>query len=233
MNVRRAGGTMRKRSEAVFTQRRKVKSKRRKEDTDLFAPLRPSLRRCVTFLLCCLLLAGCNSNDPPNTNTPVISRPPPGTTYPMPPTGRAASLASMGWQSTDGKRSVFSEYQGKVLVLDFYATWCGPCRESVPHLIGLQNKYKDQGLVVVGLNVGDPEDKKKVPEFAKEFGIQYILAEPDEDLAAFLLADSDAIPQTFVFDRQGQLVQRFTGFGPETGVYLDAAVETGLKIPAQ
>jgi thiol-disulfide isomerase/thioredoxin len=139
----------------------------------------------------------------------------------------------MGWQSTDGKRSVFSEYQGKVLVLDFYATWCGPCRESVPHLIGLQNKYKDQGLVVVGLNVGDPEDKKKVPEFAKEFGIQYILAEPDEDLAAFLLADSDAIPQTFVFDRQGQLVQRFTGFGPETGVYLDAAVETGLKIPAQ
>ena len=139
----------------------------------------------------------------------------------------------MGWQSTDGKRSVFSEYKGKVLVLDFYATWCVPCRDSVPHLIGLQKKYGEQGLVVVGLNVGGEDDYPKVPEFAKEFGIQYMLGIPDEDLVTFLLADSDAIPQTFVFDRQGQLVQRFTGYGPETGVYLDAAVETGLKIPAQ
>ena len=193
-------------------------------------------QRRVVILLCCLVsLASCNSNDPPtpNTNTPVISGPPPGTTYPMPPTGKAASLASMGWTSTDGKRSVFSEYKGKVLVLDFYATWCVPCRESVPHLIGLQKKYEGQGLVVVGLNVGGEDDLPKVPEFAKEFGIQYTLGIPDEDLVTFLLADSDAIPQTFVFDRQGQLVQRFTGFGPETGVYLDAAVETGLKTPAQ
>ena len=151
----------------------------------------------------------------------------------MPPTGKAASLASMGWTSTDGKRSVFSEYKGKVLVLDFYATWCVPCRESVPHLIGLQKKYEGQGLVVVGLNVGGEDDLPKVPEFAKEFGIQYTLGIPDEDLVTFLLADSDAIPQTFVFDRQGQLVQRFTGFGPETGVSLDAAVEPGLKNPAQ
>jgi len=151
----------------------------------------------------------------------------------MPPTGRAASLANMGWQSTEGKRSVFSEYNGKVLVLDFYATWCGPCRQSVPHLIGLQKKYEDQGLVVIGLNVGGEDDLPKVPDFAKQFGIQYTLGTPDDDLVAFLLSDSDAIPQTFVFDRQGQLVQRFTGFGPETGVYLDAAVETGLKIPAQ
>lgn len=150
----------------------------------------------------------------------------------MPPVGRAASLANMGWESSDGKRSVFSEYRGKVLVLDFYATWCGPCRESVPHLVGLQKKYEDQGLVVVGLNVGGPGDAAKVPAFAKEFGIQYALAEPDEDLATFLLGDNNAIPQTFVFDRQGQLVQRFTGFGPGTGEYLDDAVETGLKTPA-
>ena len=192
-------------------------------------------KRSKAVLLCSLLLlTGCNSNDPPspNTNTPIISGPPTGTTYPMPPTGNAASLANMGWQSADGKRSVFSEYTGKVLILDFYATWCVPCRDSVPHLIGLQNKYQDQGLVVVGLNVGGPDDEEKVPEFAKEFGIQYKLATPDEDLVRFLLADVDAIPQTFVFDRQGQLVQRFTGFGPETGKYLDSAVESGLKSPA-
>ena len=148
----------------------------------------------------------------------------------MPPT-RATSIANMGWQMSDGKRSVFSEYKGKVLILDFYATWCVPCRDSVPHLIALQKKYDEQGLQVVGLNVGGPEDEPEVPAFAKEFGIQYPLAKPDEDLVSFLLADSDAIPQTFVFDRGGQLVQRFVGFGSETGKYLDSAVETALKTP--
>ena len=149
----------------------------------------------------------------------------------MPPT-RAASLANMGWELADGNRSVFSEYKGKVLILDFYATWCTPCRDSIPHLIGLQKKYEGQGLQVVGLNVGGPGDEQLVPAFAKQFGIQYPLARPDEDLTSLLLADQDAIPQTFVFDRQGQLVQRFIGFGSDTGIYLDGAVETALKTPA-
>jgi thiol-disulfide isomerase/thioredoxin len=219
--------TMTRKSDAVFTQRRK--------ETILFAPLRPSLRLGVKLFLCSLLLlTGCNSNDAPvsNTNTPVISNPPTGTTYPMPPTGRAASMMNMGWEAADGKRSVFSEYRGKVLILDFYATWCVPCRDSVPHLIGLQKQYQDKGLVVVGLNVGGPGDAEKVPDFAKEFGIQYALAEPDKDLVEFLLSDNDGIPQTFVFDRQGQLVERFVGFGPGTGEHLDLAVESGLNSSA-
>ena len=149
----------------------------------------------------------------------------------MPPTGAAASLANMGWES-NGNRSVFSEYKGKVLILDFYATWCAPCRDSIPHLIGLQKKYEAQGVQVVGLNVGGPGDEQLVPAFARHYGIQYTLARPDDDLASFLLAGQDAIPQTFVFDRQGQLVQRFVGFGPSTGTYLDSAVETALKTPA-
>ena len=138
----------------------------------------------------------------------------------------------MGWELADGSRSVFSDYKGKVLILDFYATWCVPCRHSIPHLIGLQKKYEEQGVRVIGLNVGGPGDEEQVPAFAKEFGIQYPLAMPDEDLVSFLLADQDAIPQTFVFDRQGQLVQRFVGYGPETGKYLDSAVETALKSPS-
>lgn len=201
-------------------------------------PVKPSYRmnriyRINRIILLSLLMAACNSNDSVNSNkTPVISNPPTGTTYPMPPT-RTTSLANMGWQMSDGKRSIFSEYKGKVLILDFYATWCVPCRDSVPHLIGLQKKFEDQGLTVVGLNVGGPGDEQEVPAFAKAFGIQYTLAKPDEDLVSFLLNDSDAIPQTFVFDRQGQLVQRFVGFGSDTGKYLDGAVDTALKSPAQ
>lgn len=186
--------------------------------------------RLLVVAVCCFLI-GCNATDTTNSNTPVISGQPPGTTYPMPP-ANGASIANMGWESSDGKRSVFSEYKGKVLVLDFYATWCGPCRNSVPHLIGLQKKHEDEGLVVVGLNVGGPGDEQEVPAFAKEFGIQYTLATPDEDLATFLLADQDAIPQTFVFDRQGQLVERFIGYGSGTGARLDKAVESGLQTPA-
>lgn len=138
----------------------------------------------------------------------------------------------MGWELANGKRSLFSEYKGKVLILDFYATWCAPCRDSIPHLIGLQKKYEDEGVRVIGLNVGGPGDEQKVPSFAKEFGIQYPLARPDDDLVSLLFTGENAIPQTFVFDRQGQLVQRFVGFGPDTGIYLDSAVATALKSPA-
>ena len=191
-------------------------------------------KRILLFGLACglALLAACNGTEPNSNSTPVISKPPTGTTYPMPPTSKAASLANMGWEISPGKRSVFSEYKGKVLILDFYATWCVPCRDSVPHLIGLQKKYDDQGVQVIGLNVGGPEDEQLVPAFAKEFGIQYPLARPDDDLVSLLFGGQDAIPQTFVFDRQGQLVQRFVGFGADTGIYLDSAVETALKTPA-
>ena len=220
---------MTKRAEAGFTQRRKDAKSR-------LGLCFASWRLCVKIFFGSLLfLSGCNSNDPPvsNTKTPVISTAPAGTTYPMPPVGKAATIANMGWESSTGKRDVFSDFRGKVLVLDFYATWCAPCRDSVPHLVGLQKKYQDQGLVVVGLNVGEPGDEQKVPAFAKEFGIQYTLARPDPELVTILLGNNNGIPQTFVFDRQGQLVQRFTGFGPETGEYLDQAVETALKVPAQ
>lgn len=187
----------------------------------------------MVLVLLSVLVAACNSNDSVNSNTktPVISNPPSGTTYPMPPTSKAATLANMGWKLPEGKRAIFSEYKGKVLILDFYATWCVPCRDSVPHLIGLQKKFESQGLQVVGLNVGGPGDEELVPAFAKEFGIQYPLGTPDDDLVSLLMSDSDAIPQTFVFDRQGQLVQRFVGFGSDTGIYLDGAVETALKTP--
>jgi thiol-disulfide isomerase/thioredoxin len=138
----------------------------------------------------------------------------------------------MGWEQTDGQRVVFSDYRGKVLVLDLYATWCVPCRYSIPHLIGLQKNFEARGLQVVGLNVGGPDDEKEVPAFAKELGIQYPLAKPDDDLVRFLMSDTDAIPQTFVFDRQGKLVQRFVGYDAEQGERIDRAVARALEAPA-
>ena len=130
-----------------------------------FAPL----RLCGSTVLCSVIfLAGCNATDTANKNTPVISNPPNNTTYPMPPF-KGTSIANMGWEFSDGNRSVFADYQGKVLVLDFYATWCAPCRNSIPHLIDLEKRYGPQGLVIVGLNVGGTDDQAEVPAFAREF----------------------------------------------------------------
>lgn len=180
---------------------------------------RPQIIRIGLIVLICGL-AACNSNDPP-----------PKIAFPGPPLG--GSLNTLGWTSDDGKRTIFSDYRGKVLILDFYATWCDPCRRSIPHLVGLQKKYEAQGLQVIGLNVGGPEDKSKVPAFAAEFAIQYPLAIPDDDLVMFLMADHDGIPQTFVFDRQGKLVDRLIGFGVNSGDILDEAVEIALQSSGQ
>ena len=189
----------------------------------------------ATATLVCglVLLASCNATDMKvsEKKTPVVSAPPGNTTYPMPPV-ETNSLNNMGWTDSNGKRSLFSEYKGKVLVLDYYATWCTPCRKSVPHLIGLQKKHGDEGLQVIGLNVGGPEDLEKVPGFARELGIQYPLAVPDEDLVAFMLSDESSIPQTFVFDREGLLVERVIGFSAAAGARIDAAVENALKATA-
>ena len=187
-------------------------------------------------LVCGLMfLASCNATDVevPEKKTPVISGAPPNTTHPMPPPSvETSSLNNLGWTLSDGKHSLFSEYKGKVLILDFYATWCMPCRKSVPHLISLQKKFGDQGLQVIGLNVGGPGDEEKVSDFARELGIQYPLAIPDEELVTFFLSDISDIPQTFIFDRDGLLAERIIGFGPSAVAKIDEAVESALKTSA-
>ena len=181
---------------------------------------RTQITRIVLIVLICGL-AGCNSNDPP-----------PKIVVPGPPLN-GGSINTLGWTGDAGKRSIFSDFRGKVLILDFYATWCGPCRRSIPHLVSLQKIHEAQGLQVIGLNVGGPEDLAEVPAFAAEFGIQYPLAIPDDDLVMFLMADNDGIPQTFVFDRQGQLVERLTGFGSTSAEKIDRAVEAALQTTAE
>jgi len=183
----------------------------------------------LALMFAWLFFMSCNGTDVTEPGkTPVVSGPPANTTYPMPPV-KTSSITNMGWTFADKKRSLFSEYKGKVLVLDFYATWCEPCRRSVPHLVGLQKKYADQGFTVIGLNVGGEEDLPKVPKFAKELGINYPLAIPDDELSLFLLGDNDGIPQTFIFDRQGVLVDRLIGFGASSGDEIDDNVEAALK----
>ncbi len=76
----------------------------------------------------------------------------------------------MGWTVANSQHVRLSDLKYKVVILDFYATWCVPCRDSIPHLIDLHKRYGPKGLQVVGLNVGGPDDYEEVPAFARQFG---------------------------------------------------------------
>ena len=156
--------------------------------------------------------------------TPVLSGPP-NTIYPMPP---LKADSEMGWALLNDERAKFADYHGKVLVLDFYATWCAPCRESIPRLKTLQQTYGPRGLQIVGLNVGGADDRIRVADFAKEMGISYPLGFPDKSLTDLFLSDDQTIPQTFVFGRDGQLAKRFVGYQGTTGVELEKVIQAEI-----
>jgi thiol-disulfide isomerase/thioredoxin len=133
------------------------------------------------------------------------------------------------WTLENSQRAKLSDYKGKVVLLDFYATWCEPCRAETPHLVQLQKQYAEQGLQVIGLNVGGEDDREEVPNYKKEFGIQYPLAFPDDELADAYLEDNQNIPQSFVFDRSGTLVKRFIGYSNSSGVELERVVKAAVS----
>ena len=141
--------------------------------------------------------------------------------------------APAGWTLANNQRAQLSDYKGKVVLLDFYATWCEPCRAETPHLVRLHQQYAAQGLQVIGLNVGGAEDREEVPGYAKEFGIQYPLAFPDDELADAYLGDNQNIPQAFVFDRNGNMVKRFVGYSESSGAELEGVVKAALAAGSQ
>jgi thiol-disulfide isomerase/thioredoxin len=191
--------------------------------------------------LCLLLFAACKratpetakTSPPTNTSTPVT---PPSRAAPNPRpsvvTPSSANADQYGFTLLDNRRMRLADYVGQVVVLDFYATWCPPCREETPHLVALQKRYGSQGLHVIGLNVGGPEDRYKVPEYVQEFKIQYTLGFPDPQLTEMYLSDDDRIPQAFVFDRRGRLVKRFISYDSTMPAELERAVRNSLDTEA-
>ena len=143
----------------------------------------------------------------------------------MPP---IKSVEKLGWKTFDGKTETLGGLKGKVVVLDFWATFCPPCLEEIPHLVRLQNDNADS-IQVVGLHVGGDDDRPKIPAFAEKLKINYLLAYPEDALTNTLLGGDDAIPQTLVFDREGKLVRKFVGFDDEIKFNLDFAIQEALN----
>ena len=108
----------------------------------------------------------------------------------------------------NGQPLQLSAYRGKVVLLDFWATWCTPCREETPHLVELQSKYRDQGLQVIGVSMDDSPDP--VRDFYQQFKMNYPVvmgnAEIGERYGGVL-----GLPIAFVLDRNGRIYAKHIG----------------------
>lgn len=109
----------------------------------------------------------------------------------------------------DGKSLSLETFKGKVILLNFWATWCGPCRAEIPDLIDLQDKYKDK-LQIIGLLTDDDDDADAVQKFVKEFGINYPIAFATTDLR-IQYGGIPALPTSFVLNADGRVVQKHEG----------------------
>jgi thiol-disulfide isomerase/thioredoxin len=103
----------------------------------------------------------------------------------------------------------FKQYQNRVVYLDFWASWCGPCRKSFPWLNQMHEKYKDRGLVIIGINLD--RDKEKAQRFLTESQAQFLLySDPTGKLAKEY--QLQGMPSSFIFDGNGQLSEKHVGF---------------------
>jgi thiol-disulfide isomerase/thioredoxin len=129
-------------------------------------------------------------------------------------------------KTLDGKDLNLESSRGKVILLNFWATWCGPCREELPGLISLQNHYKDR-LQIIGLVVDD-EDEKEIRNVVESEGINYPVAIADSD-TRFAYGGIAALPTIFLINTNGRVVQKHVGlFNP---ALFEAEVRALLDLP--
>ena len=133
----------------------------------------------------------------------------------LPGIGQAGEAASrmaplFTVRTLDGKVFRMADGRGRPVVLDFWATWCGPCRASMPHLSRIQERYASQGLVVIGFSV-DEEGAASVKRFADRLGVHFRLAMAEEKLLD-QYGPIRQIPTTFFINRRGEVVRRTVGY---------------------
>ncbi len=112
----------------------------------------------------------------------------------------------------DGEEVSLSDYQGNIVVINFWATWCPPCREEIPDFIQVYDEYRDQGVQFLGVS---NEDRDTLASFADEFGINYpVLIDGSVD-TIFPEWGIRAIPTTFIVGENGEILSSFEGYMPK------------------
>jgi len=115
--------------------------------------------------------------------------------------------------STDGKDIQLSDYRGKVVIVDFWATWCPPCRKGIPDLIDIQKEFKND-VVVIGISL-DSDTKSDVIPFMKQYGINYPIVYGTNDVVMHY-GSINAIPTSFVINKKGKIIDKHVGLVPKS-----------------
>ncbi len=123
----------------------------------------------------------------------------------------AEAILAANLPDLQGVSQAVSQWKGNVIVANFWATWCTPCREEIPEFIALQQQYRDQGLMIVGIAI---DQEEKVIPYSKEFGINYPVLIGGLKAMSFAEAAGNqmsVLPYTVVFDKQGNITDTFLG----------------------
>ena len=112
-------------------------------------------------------------------------------------------------ESLDGKTMRLSDLRGKAVLLNFWATWCGPCKIEMPWFVDLQNQYRSQGLQIVGVAMDDAS-KEDIAKFAKDMGVNYPILIGKEAVGD-QYGGVPALPETFLIGRDGKIVDKIIG----------------------
>jgi len=146
----------------------------------------------------------------------------------------AESIRETKVKTIDGGSLRLADFKNKVVVVNLWATWCGPCRMEMPDLVKLNNEYKSRGLVVLGVatTYNERDNLDGVKEFVKAQKVDYRVLWDDGTLAQPLVQSvngRNSIPQSFVISRDGKITKHFTGFSPvSTPTLMRQAVEDAL-----
>src|SRR5271157_1669886 len=124
------------------------------------------------------------------------------------PAGSAGAAPEFTLTDLEGRKLSLADYKGKVVLLDFWATWCGPCRTEIPHFVEMQNKYGPQGFQVIGISMDD--DVKPVREYYQQHRLNYPVAVGDDKLAD-RFGGTLGLPVNVIIDRQGRISSKHLG----------------------
>jgi cytochrome c biogenesis protein CcmG/thiol:disulfide interchange protein DsbE len=139
------------------------------------------------------------------------------------PAPKAASQSAHDFalKTIDGKTVHLSDFKGKAVLLNFWATWCEPCKIETPWLVELQKQYGSQGLQIVGVDMQDDASVEEVSSFAKDMGIGYpiLVGKPSEqDAIADAYGGIPFLPETFLIGRDGKIVGKILGLRSKSDI---------------
>jgi len=193
-----------------------------------WTPLRVVSTLIVLGLLAAFGVSSCNSNDPVSTRKPAT----PAAGNEVASAALPAVVLDTEMKSANGSDPIkLSNYSGKVLLVNLWATWCGPCRRETPELVRLHQEYHERGLEIVGLTTEDPvASEQTVQEFVRSYNVGYQVGWATRDVAIALMKGRNSIPQSFIVTRDGRIAKHFLGFDPRrTPPLLKQAIEDALS----